>query len=117
MKNISANLHINSYINTIVDRIKNNYKIKNIILFGSYAISNSTKSSDIDLIVILDQKGISKNFEEKFNKKLKISKLFIDIKEKIPVDLLVYTVDEWERINELNSSFIRNIRNHGIKII
>lgn len=102
--------------NKIVSRIMEKYKVKDIILFGSYALGNATKDSDLDLVIVLDESGCSKDYEEMLQKRLKISRLFFDIKKNISMDILVYTNDEWNKLISLNSSFIRNINNKGVKI-
>jgi len=35
----------------------------------------------------------------------------------VAIDLLVYTLDEWEKLQEANSSFVREIRETGLRIL
>ena len=56
-----------------VSRITAENKVKDIILFGNYAWGKPHKDSDIDLLVVLDEKGMSKSYTEKSNKRIKIS--------------------------------------------
>lgn len=100
----------------IISRISSNIKYKKIILFGSWAKGNAHEDSDIDLVVILEENGFSKNFKEKMAKRKRVGSLFYDIKKKIPMDILVYTNDEWDKLNELNSSFIKELNETGIVI-
>lgn len=101
----------------IIERLKNNVDIKELILFGSYANNLHNGNSDIDLVVVLNERGISKNYDEKFFRKRKISKLFSDLKKLLAIDLLVYTTDEWQKLLSLKTSFIRDIKTGGVKLI
>ncbi len=56
-----------------VSRITAENKVKDIILFGNYAWGKPHKDSDIDLLVVLDEKGMSQSYTEKINKRIKIS--------------------------------------------
>ncbi len=100
----------------IVSKIAQNLKYIKIILFGSYAKNFNNEESDIDLIVVLDETGISKSFKERMDKKFKVGRLFVDLKQRIPMDILVYTKDEWDKINQINSSFIQEINETGVII-
>ena len=100
--------------NLIITRITNNFKIKNIILFGSYAKENTHQYSDIDIIVILDKESGDDKYWDRVQRRVKIGKLFYDIKKKISMDILVYTRDEWEKLKLLNNSFIKEILSTGV---
>lgn len=102
--------------NKIVSRITERFRVSDIILFGSYATGVDAEDSDLDLIIVLDEPGYAKNYDEMLERRLSISKLFFDIKKHIPMDILVYTRDEWNKLVLLNSSFIREVNNKGIKI-
>lgn len=39
------------------------------------------------------------------------------MRKKIPFDLLVYTKDEWNRLIDIDSYFIRNINQNGMRLI
>ena len=87
------------YLLEITEKLKkiNPYKI---VVFGSTANNESSKDSDIDLLVILDTETISKNYDEKMKNKLLVRKCIYDISKRIPIDLLVYTKKEYEIIKE-----------------
>ena len=87
------------------------------IIFGSFAYGTPHKDSDLDIIVILNKYGISKNYSELIENKHELSKLLRDIRKRIPIDLLVYTKDEWEYIKKSGSSFYKNIEKQGVTII
>ena len=99
----------NSLKNEIVARITNTYHTEKIILFGSYATETSHEDSDIDLLVVLDEQGISRTYSEKIQRRHKIAKLFADMYGRIPMDILVNTKDEWNELQRINSSFIREM--------
>lgn len=101
----------------IVSKITEKFKVKDIILFGSYAQGNAGKNSDIDILVLLNENGITPTYMEKIKKRMAVSSLISDVEQEIPVDLLVYTIDEWQKLTEVNNSFIRRINKEGIKLL
>ncbi|GBD87712.1 nucleotidyltransferase domain protein [bacterium BMS3Abin03] len=103
-------------IQILTERIKSNFDVNDIILFGSYFKKTTDSDSDIDLVVILNERGIAVDYNEKLNRRKKVSHLLDDIRKRIPLDILVYTIDEWERLQQINSSFIKEINLNGISI-
>lgn len=77
-------------IRRIVDRIKNEFKPKLIILFGSRARGDYLKDSDFDLIVV-SEKFKDLDFRERI---VEIYKL---VDEPIRLDVLCYTPEEFEK--------------------
>lgn len=104
-------------IDQIRDRLKKQLDLTQIILFGSHAAKSNSPDSDIDLIVILNHTGFSKSFAEKIKKRSSVSKLLSDIRRQVPLDILVYTKDEWEYLSKQNSSFMREIKETGVRLI
>lgn len=88
-----------------------------VILFGSHAHGIPHKDSDIDLVVILDKKGKSDSYKAMINNRMEISKKLRDLKQKYPMDILVYTKDEWEELKASKSSFIERIEKGGVAIL
>ncbi|MDR1878849.1 MAG: nucleotidyltransferase domain-containing protein [Bacteroidales bacterium] len=122
-KNISGieaqTRHDYSNIDGVLDNLINRLKVSNpykIILFGSYANGRETDESDIDLLVILDNNDVAKNYEERQTKKLYIRKLVRDINYKTALDILVYSKEELKRLKEYGNYFIDEIEKTG-KII
>jgi len=68
--------------------------------FGSYARGDWGVGSDLDLLLIVDQ------VEQEY---LERSKCWDTSLLPVPVDLFVYTVDEWEALCE-GESFFRQVR-------
>jgi len=105
--------------NTILDNLvisllsSNPYKI---ILFGSHANGNPNRNSDIDLMVILDDNHVSKTYQERLDKRVFIRNLLLEINQKIPLDILVYSKEELKIMKSHGNQFIDEIERTG-KII
>jgi len=81
----------------IVEQLKV-IKPEKIILFGSYAYGTPNKDSDLDICIV------EKDYKNRWEEKLKISKLLDNIK--MPIDILNPKVDEYEFYkNEINSVY------------
>jgi len=104
-----------SLFNTIAKRIKENFIVQDILLFGSYAKGNHTANSDIDLIVVLDEAGVSKSYTQIVQKRVAIAKILYDIN--YTIDLLVYTKEEWKKIKKMNSLFVQDILKNSISLV
>ena len=102
-------------INEILKRLKE-INPAEIIIFGSYVDNNMHENSDIDILVVLNKKGFSKNYEEILENKKMISKRITDLRRIIPIDLLVYTKDEWEYLKNTGSLFIKKIEKDGLRL-
>ena len=106
-------------LNTILDDLISSLKASDpykIILFGSYARGNPHENSDIDLLVILDNNHVSKTYKERLEKKIFIKNLVLEINRKIPLDILVYSKEEFNLIKQHGNYFIDEIERTG-KII
>jgi predicted nucleotidyltransferase len=87
-----------------------------LIVFGSHAYGIANEDSDIDLVVIIDKKGKSQNYKEFIENKMTVSKCLMPIKKKYPIDLLVYTKEEWDELMMAGSSFFKKIEQEGVAI-
>ena len=87
-------------ISNIVYKIASNANPDKIFLFGSYATGQANEDSDIDLLVVKDTK------EPRHKRSIEIQKLLIG--SKLPVDILVYTNDEFEREKSIKYSFVNS---------
>ncbi len=92
-------------------------KLHKIILFGSHAYGTSHTDSDIDLLIISDNKGMSKNYRDHLKNKNIISKHLLGIRKKYPIDLIVYTKDEWDFLKATKISFIKAIEEKGLDLL
>ena len=90
-------MNINKIKKEIVEALKP-IKPEKIILFGSYAYGNPTVNSDLDICVV------EKDYDNKWDEKLKIRNLLNGIK--MPIDILNPKLDEYEFYkNEINSVY------------
>lgn len=106
----------NNFINKVVERIKNNFKVREIVVFGSYARRTANNESDLDILVVLDEKGFAKNYAEKLERRRKVTRLLAEYRKEIPMDVLVYSSEEWEKLQLINNSFIREINSNGVRV-
>jgi len=111
-----TNSNYKTAIAEIVKRIKSNLDVKDIILYGSFAYGTPNENSDVDLIVVLNEKGFSKSFSERIQRKTKVSQLISDIRRTIPIDLLVFTIDEWNYSVKQDSCFINEVNTKGVSM-
>lgn len=100
----------------LVKRIKSAEMIDKILLFGSEATGTAGPDSDIDLLVVLDNTTMPASFQERSANYLLISRAIRDIEKKHPIDLLVYTRPEFERLKASGSLFVRRILREGISL-
>ena len=89
-----------STISNLVDRIASNANPDKIYLIGSYAIGMANEDSDIDLLVVKE------SAEPRYRRSIEIQRLLIGTK--LPVDIVVYTNDEFENEKLNRNSFINS---------
>ena len=90
----------NSEIIDVVNKIALNFNPEKIFLFGSYASGTPDRDSDLDLLIIQ-------------NSKLPRHKRVFEIRKSligsmIPLDIIVYTPEEFESEKEVRFSFINS---------
>lgn len=90
-----------SKINDIVNKIALNFNPDKIFLFGSYAGSNPTQESDLDLLIIKDSD------QPRYLRGFEIRKLLIG--SMISMDIIVYTPKEFESEKDVKFSFINSV--------
>ena len=100
----------------IVSRLTKDFAIKHIILFGSHAWGTPHHDSDVDLVVVLDQPGIETSLWTRVKRNVEVTSKLRDIRMKIPMDVLVYSRDEWDRLVNEGISFYRTISRHGVPL-
>lgn len=89
---------LNQEIQKIVQQLIQHYQPEKIILFGSAAFGKTSRWSDIDLVAI---KKTNKRFYERIGE---VSAL---IPHSVPVDILVYTPEEFRQMT-VDNYFIKN---------
>jgi len=100
-------LNIEDLKGSIVKKLKPLYPEK-IILFGSYAYGNPTVDSDLDICVV------KRDYESRWKEKQKIRELLKDIK--LPKDILVPRVEEYEFYKKEHGSVYKDIEERGLHI-
>ena len=84
-----------------------------LILFGSFINNNSATANDIDIAVILNSEILPKSFEDRMRNAILVEELLFDLSTRYPLDITVYTKAEFERLNEQEQSFAKEL-NSGI---
>jgi len=87
--------------------------IMKIILFGSTASDTDNNESDIDLLIVLDDNFCPQTYEERMEYRLKIRRKLRAINRQVAIDLLIYTIPEYELIKENMNSFFKEIHATG----
>ena len=89
----------------IVDKIKAQFRLQKIILFGSYVWGVPTEDSDIDLFLIMESNL------RRDERALQIRKVFPH--RIFPLDIIVYTPQEVKQSLERGNPFIKEILSRG----
>jgi uncharacterized protein len=92
-------------IDEVIEKIIRLYKPRKIILFGSYAYGQPGKHSDVDLLIIKETK------QPRWKRGREINKLFNPYP--FPMDILVYTPDEFTEGIEQKRPFLHEIITKG----
>jgi len=87
----------------ITEQFISRYAPHKLVLFGSQAKKTAKRNSDIDLCVIT----------ETSNKRKLLTDMYINIESSKPLDLLLYTPEEWENNVSDNTSFAYLINKKG----
>ena len=85
----------------ITNKIVSGFSPDKIILFGSYANGNETDNSDLDLLIVKDTEL------PRHKRNIEIRRSFIGAK--VPMDLLCYTNEEFEKEKKEKYSFLNQI--------
>lgn len=93
----------------IKNKLVNTYDPLTIYIFGSYAWGTPDQSSDIDIVIIVNESK-----EKKYKRAVKGYSALFDID--YPIDLMVYTKQEFEANAEHHSSLCFKIKKDGYKL-
>jgi len=91
-------------IETLSNRIAQEFQPEQIILFGSYAYGQPTEDSDVDLLILMPFEGHSAR------KALEIRRC---VQPLFPIDLLVRTPEQVQQRLEWNDCFLREVIEKG----
>lgn len=94
-------------IRKIAEAISELLSVKTIFLFGSYAYGSPKENSDIDLCIVTDEKKKKLDILRQIRKNLLNQIQF-------PLDLLVYSSNEFKDRSERKNSMEYKIANDGI---
>jgi len=103
MRKVNHKISMDSRIKKILRSLRK-YNPKKVILFGSHAKMSYDRYSDIDLIII---KKTRKRFLNRIKEVLEI------IKPDYPIDILVYTPEEFQRMISKRNPFIEFVIKEG----
>ena len=103
MKTIARNA-VSDKIKRFLEDIKK-YDPEKVIIFGSAATGSADEYSDIDAVVI-------KKTENRFLERLVEAGKFISAVSE-PVDIFIYTPEEWERHRQYNTVFYEQVMKTG----
>lgn len=104
--NIENSKELFNEIKAFAGKLKKTFSVKAIYLYGSFASGEIHEGSDIDLLVIGD---FSDRFFERIGKILDLTDL--------PIEPLVYTVEEFEELKKSQNPFIREILRTSVKLV
>ncbi len=93
-------------LHNIKNQIVELYSPFKIILFGSLAKHRIKENSDIDLCIITKTE----------NKRQLIADMYLKINSKYPIDIVVYTIDEYLKYKDEKLSFLHKILSEGENI-
>lgn len=80
-----------------------------IYLFGSLANDGNHDPADIDIAVIIHPDHEPTNFEEKLDLKVSVRDAVWATSMEVPIDLVVYTKSEFERLQSDKWPFVREV--------
>ena len=101
----------------IAEMLNESPKPLKVLLFGSYAYGTPRDDSDIDLVVVLDKEGKSDSYKTLINNRMEIARRLRQLRKRYPIDILVYTRDEWEELKASESSFVQKIERQGVSVL
>ncbi|RKY80905.1 nucleotidyltransferase domain-containing protein [candidate division KSB1 bacterium] len=91
-------------VKNLVDKLKEAYKPELVILFGSGANGKFDKDSDIDLLIVKETK------KRPLWRRIEVRKI---LATEQPVDVIVYTPDEFNKLKKDGRSFIKDVIING----
>jgi len=91
-----------------LNEINSHFEIDQVILFGSYARGDYHENSDIDIIII-------GSFQEQFFER--IGKILDLAPRDLNIEPLVYTKEEFNKMQQNENPFILTVLSEGIALI
>jgi predicted nucleotidyltransferase len=97
-------------IKVISERLKKDYRAERIILFGSYAMGETTPDSDVDLLVIAPTK------EHFFERMASVLALVRDLYDGLALSPIVLRPEEVAQRLRIGDQFVQEILEEGIEL-
>lgn len=94
-------------IEYIKNQLIKKYNPTDIILFGSCARGRVTRSSDVDICIILETE----------DKRKIVRDILIEVEYNIDLDVVVYTPQEWQNTKNDRATFAGIIKRTGVSLI
>ncbi len=96
---------IQNILDEVIHRIVDTFHPRKVILFGSHAAGIPGINSDLDLLIVMDVEGSTR---QKANE---IDLLMAD--RKIPMDFIVLTPEQYERQKNIIGTIVRQAEKEG----
>lgn len=99
-------------ISSLYTSIKDNFKVKKLILFGSRARGDAEEYSDIDLLILIED-------PRTFSSRNKLADLSaeINVDYGVAISCLFYNDKDWEKGEIINPLLKQNIEREGIELV
>jgi predicted nucleotidyltransferase len=91
-------------LESIIQQIEAVFHPHKVLLFGSHAKGTSNKQSDIDLCIVA----------ETLSKRDTLTEMYFGIKSDLPLDIILYTPEEWSIYVKDPMSFAAQIDREGL---
>lgn len=104
--NIERSEELIQEIKVFADSLKKILPVRDVYLYGSFATGEIHEGSDIDLVIIGD-------FKERFVDRI-IGKI-LELSD-LPIEPLVYTVEEFEELRNSQNPFITEILKTALRL-
>mgnify|MGYP000276437215 CR=1 FL=1 len=93
------NNELSTVFRAIVERLRP-LGVSRIVVFGSTAWGERRDAdSDIDLAVVVDSPREFRSYDERLETKSRLRVALLDINETVPIDILLYTEEEFGRLS------------------
>jgi uncharacterized protein len=88
-----------------------------VVLFGSYAYGQPDQDSDVDLYIVSREKFIPQSYRSNMDHYQKYTRPLRPLKEQVPMDIIVHTLEMNRIFEEGDSSLVREIKARGVRLI
>lgn len=97
----------NMEIENIKNQLITKYSPHDIILFGSCAKRRVSRSSDVDICIILETK----------DKRKIVRDILIEVEYNVDLDVVIYTPQEWQNNKDDKATFAGIIKKTGVSLL